>query len=178
MSITVAEEGNRRRGDMSEDEIRQCVLDIKSWFERRTNVGLADGADRADFQRLAKAADEADPPESLHILLSVVNGSIWFLDKEAMDIEKIIETVTYLGSKRSWKGEYLPFCGDESSLLLIDTSNGKVYEWDSDDGLGDCIASSFSSYLENYRNSLLNGHMEYLGGVGVVESMSGSHSRK
>lgn len=92
--------------------------------------------------------------------------------------QKIIDTVTFLGSKRHWKGEYLPFCGDENSLLLIDTSNGKVYEWDSDDGLGDLVASSFSAYLESYRNSLLEGHMEFLSGVGVVENMSAAPSRK
>jgi hypothetical protein len=123
------------------------------------------------------------------------------MEKEAMDIEvrcllcllslclslpssshffhkKIIDTVTFLGSKRNWKGEYLPFCGDENSLLLIDTSTGKVYEWDADDGLGDEVARSFSAYLEAYRNSLLEGHMEFLSGVGVVENMSGAPSRK
>jgi hypothetical protein len=86
--------------------------------------------------------------------------------------------VTFLGAKKHWKGEYLPFCGDENSLLLIDTSDGKVYEWDSDDGLGDDVALSFSSYLESYRNSLLEGHMEFLSGVGVVENMSAAPSRK
>jgi hypothetical protein len=75
--ITVAEEGNRRRGEMTNDEIQQCIhgthcrsiiidsnlADIKSWFERKSNISLAEGAERSDFQRLAKATDEADPPE-------------------------------------------------------------------------------------------------------------------
>jgi hypothetical protein len=38
-------------------------IDIKSWFERRSGINVADGAERSDFQRLAKATDEADPPQ-------------------------------------------------------------------------------------------------------------------
>jgi hypothetical protein len=83
-----------------------------------------------------------------------------------------------LSSSRLWKGRFLPFCGDENSLLLIDTANGRVHEWDSDDGIGDPIAPSFSAYLEDYRNGLLEGHMEFLSGVGVVENMTSGKSKK
>jgi hypothetical protein len=38
---TVAVEGNRRVGNMTDTETEQCVLDIKSWFERKSNVDLA-----------------------------------------------------------------------------------------------------------------------------------------
>ena len=34
MSVTVAEEGNRRKGGPSSTEVRQSILDIKSWFVR------------------------------------------------------------------------------------------------------------------------------------------------
>jgi hypothetical protein len=95
--ITVAEEGNRRRGEMTSDEVQQCIhgtdfltpffhdclvsrlcsalaVDIKSWFERKSNISIADGAERSDFQRLAKATDEADPPEVKNLPLSLIKS--------------------------------------------------------------------------------------------------------
>jgi hypothetical protein len=32
MPVVVAEEGNKRAGGPSSSELRQCILDIKSWF--------------------------------------------------------------------------------------------------------------------------------------------------
>ena len=37
---TVAIEGNRRVGGMTGTEIEQCVLDIKSWYERKSPIDL------------------------------------------------------------------------------------------------------------------------------------------
>ena len=71
----------------------------------------------------------------------------------------------------------IPFCGDiNSGLLLINGNTGEVIEWDEDDGLGDIVAASFSRYLEDYRNSLLGGQMEFLGDCGVIEKMAESKS--
>ncbi len=53
-----------------------------------------------------------------------------------------------------------------------------MYEWDSEDGIGDLLSRSFSQYLEDYRNSLLEGHMEYLSDVGVIENMTTAKSKK
>lgn len=39
-------------------------------------------------------------------------------------------------------------------------------------GTGDEVAGNFVQYLENYRNSLLGGHFEFLDDIGVVEKMS------
>ena len=81
MSITVADEGNRRVGGASPEELRQCVLgisaigliaeiivfmpalvaDIKSWFKRKTSLRLNEGAAPEDFQRLRKAVDQSIP---------------------------------------------------------------------------------------------------------------------
>jgi hypothetical protein len=63
-------------------------------------------------------------------------------------------------------------------MLVINTRNGEVVEWDREDGVGDVVAHSFTSYVEDYRNSLLGGHMEYLNDVGVIENMVGGKSRK
>jgi hypothetical protein len=103
-------------------------------------------------------------------------------------------------SSKKWDDNYVPFCGEEDSMLVINASDGGVYEWDSDDGLGDNVAASFASFLvramlfymsvvenvnlcpsfqEDYRNALLGGQMEYLSGCGVVEKMgAGGGSRK
>lgn len=57
---------------------------------------------------------------------------------------------------------------------MIDSDSGEVLEWDEEDGVGDVLATSFSSFLESYRNDLLSGHMDYIDGCGVIEKMSGS----
>ena len=36
----MASEGNRRVGAMTETEVEQCVLDIKSWFERKSDIDV------------------------------------------------------------------------------------------------------------------------------------------
>ena len=41
---TVAVEGNRRVGNMTDTETEQCVLDIKSWFERKSTVELREAS--------------------------------------------------------------------------------------------------------------------------------------
>ena len=86
MSVTVAEEGNRRRGEMGAEEVTQCVLDIKSWFKRSgCDVERLGRASSADFQRLSKAV--GDVPEGLESLLSETNGGIWFGDKAGLSAE-------------------------------------------------------------------------------------------
>lgn len=80
-------------------------------------------------------------------------------------------------ARGNWQPELIPFCGDDDTLYAINTKTGHVVEWEIAEGLGDTIAVSFSRYLEDYRNALLAGHMEYLSGIGVVESMTGG-SRK
>lgn len=39
--IQVAEEGNRRVGSMNNPEVRQCVLDISTWFQRNSDMDPA-----------------------------------------------------------------------------------------------------------------------------------------
>ncbi len=77
-----------------------------------------------------------------------------------------------LESNKKWNNNHIPFCGDNSSLLAINLKNENVVEWDEDDGFGNVCANSFENYLENYRNSLLGGHFEYVDGCGVMEKVS------
>ena len=131
-----------------------------------------EGASSADFQRSEKALDKRIPSD-LRTILSEANGGIWIMEKQLLNLEKIVDLNSTLESSKLWRESYIPFAGDESALLLIDTSSGgEVYEWDIDDGLGDCVASSLSAFFERYRNSLLEGHCEFLTDVGVIEKVA------
>lgn len=177
MSVTVAEEGNRRAGDMSTAEVVQCTLDIKSWFARTACKKLmVDGATSVDFQRLEKTIDQ-EIPSSLKAVLSEINGGIYFMDKRQLNTSQIAECVSRVENSRQWKAGLVPFAGDEDVLLVIDTRNHAVYEWDSGEGLGAEVAPSLEKYLEDYRNNMLSRKVEFLEDVGVVEKM-GVKSKK
>ena len=174
MSVTVAEDGNKRVGGPSLSETRQCVLDIKSWFEKSKDWSSSwnDGATSADFQRLEKTCG-TQLPRSLDCLLTECNGMVWFQDKEGFDINRIVDSLLEYESTAWWKAGLVPFAGDGSTLLVIDAKNGNedVYEWEIGESEGDKLASTFGGYLESYRDQLLGGGCEYIDGCGVVESM-------
>ena len=88
----------------------------------------------ADFQRLDKAADDARVPESLHMLLTHLNGGIYFMEKEAMSAERIVKVLAKCSVSKRWDPMFLPFCGDEDDMLVIDSSSGRIFEWDSHEG--------------------------------------------
>ena len=50
-------------------------LDIKSWFNRNSEISHLDGADNADLERFQKATGLA-LPNSLKIILLEVNGNV------------------------------------------------------------------------------------------------------
>lgn len=179
MSIVVAEEGNRRVGDMSSAEASQCVLDIKAWFSRTDCRKLMqNGAESADIQRLEKSIDTQLPRTHMQ-LLSEVNGGMYLMDKELLSASQIAEVFSEVDRSKLWQAGLIPLCGDAESMLVIDTRrNDEVLEWDADDGVGSSVAPNLVRYLEDYRNSLLSGHFEYLDGIGVVEKMGGKPSRK
>jgi hypothetical protein len=49
--------GNKREGGPSRSEIRQSIIDIKSWFERCDGFDTPNGASSVDFQRMTKALE-------------------------------------------------------------------------------------------------------------------------
>ncbi|CAN0033533.1 unnamed protein product, partial [Choristocarpus tenellus] len=52
---------------------------------------------------------------------------------------------------------------------------GPVFEWEpEDDGEGDQVSSTFSGFLEDFRDQLLSGHFEFVEGLGVVERLGGA----
>jgi len=124
MSVTVAEEGNKRKSGPSSSEVRQSLLDIKSWFVRVSGGDWAAnaGATSVDLQRLEKASD-TQIPDTLLTMLTEVNGGLWFDDKPSYTSEEII-TVCGEGGKRAkigWKESFVPFAGDDSAILLVDS---------------------------------------------------------
>lgn len=90
-----------------------------------------------DFFRLEKTLDTG-LPLPLKVLLTEIDGGIYFMDKPQLSCRALAELVAQLDDSRSklWKsGRLLPFCGAEDSLLAIDLKTGEVVEWDSDDGI-------------------------------------------
>lgn len=183
MPVVVAEEGNKRAGGPSKSELRQVVLDIKSWFERQDpNFKCGSPMTDVDFQRMGKAVD-AQFPAALDTLLSEVNGGLWLEDKKTMTSDEIIAAVqSNESSKRpGWKASHIPFaCDDVPSIyLIVDTATerGEVYEYDIDDGMEEdspVVAPALDAFLETYRDGLLNGMFEYIEDCGVTEKMGAS----
>lgn len=67
----VAEEGNKRKGGATFEEIKQCVLDIKSWFGRADrSFNGTEGASSVDFQRMEKACDQSIPEVDISTFIS------------------------------------------------------------------------------------------------------------
>jgi hypothetical protein len=156
---------------MTNSEIHQCILDIKSWFLKKTSINV-ESASTVDLQRLHKAID-TDIPNLFKLFLSEINGGIYFLDKEFLQTNKIIEIQNQVEKSKRWRNGLLPFCGDEDSLLVIDTlNNDEILEWDSDDGIGNLISPNFIRFLENFRNGLLSGQYEFVEDIGMIEKIT------
>ena len=72
--IEVAEEGNRRKGEMTPSEMRQCAKDIVAWFTQHAALD-AKGADQSVIDELSK---KRDVPLALEELWREASTGIWF----------------------------------------------------------------------------------------------------
>lgn len=178
MSVTVAEEGNRRKGEATSAEVEQYILDISSWF-KRSGCRCDEKASSADIQKLEKTVD-CRIPSAMRALLAEMNGGGYLYDKEICNCDKIAEIYSNMEGTKKWKQGLLPLAGDETSLLVLDTTSGEVLEWDEDDGVGDVVqnGSSLARFLESYAAFLLGGGSEFVSGMGVIEKVGASKSRK
>jgi hypothetical protein len=167
--VTVAEEGNKRKGKMSPDEFKQCAIDVQGWFKRH-GAPVDARASNVDFQRLSKGVD-APIPDTLEALLGEVNGGMWFMDKKALSCEEIIVAANACECSGEWKKGFVPFAGDDMGMLVIDTKTEEVLEWDVDDGVGSVVAPCFEDYMETYRNTLMGGKCEFDSDIGVIEGV-------
>lgn len=158
---------------MSRPELVQCVLDIKSWFMRTKCASrIGEAATPVQLQRLNKAVG-TPLPESFLTMMGEVNGGLYFMEKEMLDSERIMDIMGDVESSKRWKSGLIPFAGDEGCLYAIDTKeNDEIVEWDADDGVGDILAPNLSVFLEDYRNNLLSAQYEYVDGVGVLQKMT------
>lgn len=137
-------------------------------------------ATSADFQRLQKACD-VQVPDALKVILSESNGGLWFMDKEGLSADSIIDAICKMGSSEYWKSDMIPFALDATCTdgYLVVANSGKVYEWNSEEGLGDDFLSpTLEHFLENFRNCLLSGSCEYVDELGVIEKVASGASRK
>lgn len=170
--VVVAEEGNKRVGGPSSSEIIQCVTDIVGWFQRSPEDWTAtDGAPLEEIERLEKTLEMQIPPE-VEVLLTQSNGGLWFMEKEAFSIDKIRDQLMENDGASWWRPGLIPFAGDDSTLLIVDSQDNAVYEWDiGESEPSDQLAEGLGAYLEQYRDTLLGGGCEYLDGCGVVEKV-------
>lgn len=72
------------------------------------------------------------------MLLTHLNGNIYFMEKESMSAERIVRVIAKCSMSKLWDPLFLPFCGDEDDMLIIDTASGRVFEWDNQDGMFSC----------------------------------------
>uniref|UniRef100_A0A7S2V2L4 Knr4/Smi1-like domain-containing protein n=1 Tax=Fibrocapsa japonica TaxID=94617 RepID=A0A7S2V2L4_9STRA len=169
-SITVAEEGNRRKGSISTAEIEQCVLDIVTWFRGNTPcLEQAEPVESSEIQQMEKTLD-AELPEGLALLFQQTNQGIWFYEKSLMNVQAIMKNAQDIGDG------LLPIAKDvDDNFLVVDTNSPRaaLYEWDADSGKGSCVATSFNAFLELFRNNLLSGKYEFIDDTGIVESYAG-----
>lgn len=171
IGVTVVEDGNKRQGEMSKEEILQCVQDIKTWF-RRKSPSQCTGASQSDIERLEKVIGSKLPLPLLY-LLKENDGGIYIFDKLLLSAKECLEKTLAFESSKGWKEGMTAFCGDSAAALIIDYRD-RIFEWDEVDGVGDEISSSITNYLEDYRNKLLSGSFEYIDDIGVVEKSNGT----
>lgn len=171
MPITVAEEGNRRKGAMSSAEEAQCALDIATWFRRTLDVA---GADPAAVEALPKALG-CGVPRVLGLLWEECDGGVWFGEKEFVTVERLEKLHADLERDPNFREGFLPFAADlDGGLLVVDTCapGQPVLEFD-EDGPGRALAASVLDFMEEQRNSLLSGRFEFVEDCGVVERDAG-----
>lgn len=168
--VVVAEEGNKRTGEMMPAEIRQCVADLVGWFEKR-NKSATSGAGATDSQ-----LKKLTLPLAMEELYLQTNGNlIWFDDKKMVSLREAERLKVEMKEHNPKDDHYFPFGNDdEDDLLVVDCETEAVYEYEIYDGLGHKITDSFSDYLERYRNDILADHYEFIEEMGVIEKVGNS----
>ena len=88
--IEVAEEGNRRRGEMTPSEMRQCAKDVVAWFQQHADLD-AKGADQSVIDELSK---KRDLPLALEELWREACSGIWFEGYELLHPQSITKMLS------------------------------------------------------------------------------------
>ena len=164
--IEVAEEGNRRKGEMTPSEMRQCAKDIVAWFQQHADLD-AKGCDQSVIDDLSK---KRDVPLALEELWREAATDVWFEGYQLLHPQSIGKMLSDVDAP------YVPFARDIDDALLV-VGDDAVYEYELGEGRGDRLESSVADWLEAYRNKLLEGRFEYMDGDGCVETMASAPSR-
>jgi len=106
----VAEEGNRRTGGMDKTEIRQCALDIATWFKRNSDMSVQP-MDMADIENLERDLGVELPLGLTLFMEQAGGGGIWFYEKEMLPAESLAKRSSELDSG------CVPFASDVDSNL-------------------------------------------------------------
>eukprot|EP00281_Chroomonas_sp_CCMP1168_P031946 CAMPEP_0206246116 /NCGR_PEP_ID=MMETSP0047_2-20121206/19074_1 /ASSEMBLY_ACC=CAM_ASM_000192 /TAXON_ID=195065 /ORGANISM="Chroomonas mesostigmatica_cf, Strain CCMP1168" /LENGTH=155 /DNA_ID=CAMNT_0053671491 /DNA_START=186 /DNA_END=649 /DNA_ORIENTATION=+ len=142
---------NKRDGDMSGEELAQCLLDMETWLS--TNAAdLADPflkAAGASPEELAKLPDGS--PEVLKGLLAKHNGHLPVLDFVLFSCSEVAEACASNKASDKWKEGTVPLGKNPDGDLLVVCASG-VHRWDPELGLGMVESESLSTYLEKYRD--------------------------
>jgi len=152
---------------MSSLECDQCALDIKTYFKSHAPDLVEDfpGAKSEDLQPLEKSVG-MELPEAFTAMLNAMNGGFWYNEFRALSAVKIQGLYT----------KHIPFASDpDDNLLVINEKTYAVHEAEMDGDavvLGDSLYDSFEKFLENYRNQLLSGALEYVEDVGMCEKVT------
>ncbi|DBA04608.1 TPA: hypothetical protein N0F65_012191 [Lagenidium giganteum] len=167
-AVQVLADGNPRVGGMDADERDQCIHDIVSWFQRKTELKAA-GEKSSELEALEKALG-TEIPEALRSLLAKQSSGIWFDEFKSLCADDIMNAADKLSSIKGWKSSYVPFAADaDGTYLISDVAAKNAVSEFSDDGKGKQLSSTLSQYLEDYRNRLLSGHFDYVEDIGLVE---------
>ena len=160
--VTVAEEGNKRKGAMTPAEMRQCAKDIVDWFRKHAELDAV-GTDADEVDRISR---QRPLPLALEELYNAARSGIWFGDKQLIGLQSCGKLLGEVDKP------FFPFARDvDDGMLVVDCDSEAVYEWDLADGRGDKVDGSVSDYLEDYRNKLLEGKFEYMEDDGCIEKM-------
>ena len=124
MVVTVAEEGNRRKGGMSIAEARQCVNDTITWFKRIDDFDCIEGSEE-DLEPLAKATT-MEVPTTLVCLLEACKGSIWFAEKMGLSADGIVDALGKVSFRLTERPAFCvyfltPRCARRSSTLATNS---------------------------------------------------------
>lgn len=89
-------------------------------------------------------------------------------------VQEVLSVADEVEGKAGWAAGSVPLARDvDGNLLVAWGEDGSVREWDAEDGVAEYAqARSLGAYLEDLRNKVLSRRVEFVDGVGVVETQA------
>mmetsp|Transcript_1691 Transcript_1691/g.3829 ORF Transcript_1691/g.3829 Transcript_1691/m.3829 type:complete len:179 (+) Transcript_1691:45-581(+) len=164
---------NAREGDMSAEELAQCLLDITSWLSENAGEPGKEYAAKpppspSDLASLADFLAPTPLPPSLAELLRLHDGGILLFEFTGLSVAEITQAVTDGRKEDKWAAGIVPVARNPDGELLVMDEEG-LRTWTPADGKGSLDAPSLSAYLEQYSKRMLGGKLEYMEDCGIME---------